>query len=232
MREKYLWLAISVLTALTFGQACYIYEGKAFAKDIMEQPPLQPEIHRGAHAEKAYEAQWEELEKWRRKVREQINQGFPLLEPDFDVFFGERFFAGRPNPFAEMERVRKVMSGEFRDSDKTLFDSYWDKWFEQRMMIDQFKAEISRTDKEITLTIQLPGLTAKTADISITNERIKLSFEAGAASGHKIAGGVLRKDSSQSYVKILPVPADAEPGSGKAEIEGEAVKIKFARKKN
>ncbi len=232
MREKYLWLAIAVLTVLTMGQACYIYEGKAVAKDITEQPPVEPEIHQMGHAEKASDSQWEELEKWRRTVREQINQGFPLSDRDFDVFFGDRFFTSRQNPFAEMERVRKQMSGEFRDSDKTLFDKYWEKWFEQRMMIDQFKAEISRTDKEITLTIQLPGLAAETAEISITNERIKLSFEAKAASERKTAGGLLRRESSQSYIKILPVPADAAAGTGKTEIEGDKVRIKFARKGN
>ncbi len=232
MREKYLWLAIAVLTVLTMGQACYIYEGKAVAKDIMERPPLQPDIHLEAHSEKASDSQWEEFEKWRRTVREQINQGFPLSDKDFDVFFGDRFFGGRPGPFAEMERVRKQLSGEFRDREKTLFDGYWDKWFEQRMLMGQFKTEIARTPGEVTVTVQVPGLEGRTADISITEERIRLSFEAKAVAERKTADALVKKTSSQNYIKILPLPEDAVPGTGKIEIKGETVSIRFARKKS
>lgn len=231
MREKYLWLAISVLAALTLGQACYIYEEKAVAKEFMEdQPPVQPDLHLQGHSDKAFDAQQQEFEKWRGKVREQINQGFPLLERDFDVFFGDRFFTGRPNPFAEMERLRKQLSGEFRDYDRTLFDGYWDKWFEQRMRLGQFKTEVGRTDKEVTLTIRLPGLAAGTADVNIKEGIIKLSFKAGSVSGHKSSGSLIRRESSESYVKILPVPEDAVPGTGKVQLDGELVKIKFQRK--
>lgn len=233
MREKYLWLAISVLTALTLGQACYIYEEKAVAKEFMnDQPPGQPELHRQGHSDKAFDAQQEEFAKWRVKVREQINQGFPLLERDFDVFFGDRFFAGRVNPFAEMERLRKQLSGEFRDSDKTLFDGYWDKWFEQRMRLGQFKTEVSRTDREVTLAIRLPGLAAGTADVNMKEGMIKLSFQSRSFSEHKSAGSLIKRESSESYVKILPVPEDAVPGTGKVQIDGEVVKIKFERGTN
>lgn len=233
MREKYLWLAISVLTALTLGQACYIYEEKAVAKEFMEdQPPVQPELHQQEHSAKAFDAQQQEFEKWRVKVREQINQGFPLLERDFDVFFGDRFFTGRANPFAEMERLRKQLSGEFRDYDRTLFDGYWDKWFEQRMRLGQFKTEVSRTESEVTLGIRLPGLTAGTADVSINEGMIRLSFQARAVSENKSAGGLMKRESSETYVKILPVPGDALAGTGKVQIDGEVVKIKFERRKN
>lgn len=231
MREKYLWLAISVLTALTLGQACYIYEGRAVAKEFMEDPPpVQPGIHRQGHAAKAYDAQQEEFEKWRGKVREQISQGFPLLEKDFDYFFGDRFFTGRADPFAEMERLRRQLSGEFRDSDRTLFDGYWDRWFAQRMRLGQFRTEVTRTDKEVTLAISLPGLAAGTAEVNIKEGRIKLSFQARSASEHKSAGSIIKRESSESYVKILPVPEDAVPDTGKVRIEGELVKIRFERR--
>ncbi|MDP2867153.1 MAG: hypothetical protein Q8O90_13010 [Elusimicrobiota bacterium] len=231
MREKYLWLAISVLTVLTLGQACYIYEDRAVAKEFMdEQPPGQPDIHLQGHAEKAFDAQQEEFEKWRGKVREQINQGFPLSDRDFDIFFGDRFFTGRASPFTEMERLRRQLSGEFRDSDKTLFDGYWDKWFEQRMRLGRFKTEIGRTDKEVTLTISLPVLAGGTADVNIKEGRIKLSFLAKSASEHKSAGSLIKKVASESHVKIIPVPNDAVPGTGKVQIDGELVRIKFERR--
>lgn len=233
MREKYLWLAISVLAALTLGQACYIYEERAVAKEFMrDQPPGQPEIHRRGHSEKAFDAQQEEFEKWRGKVREQINQGFPLSDRDFDIFFCDRFFTGRSNPFAEMERLRGQLSGEFRDSDKTLFDGYWDKWFEERMRLGRFKTEAGRTDKEVTLTIRLPGLAGGAADVNIKEGMIKLSFRAKSSSEHKSSGSLITKAATENYVKIMPVPEDAVPGTGKVQIDGELVKIKFERRAN
>lgn len=231
MREKYLWLAIIFLLLLTVGQACYIYERNALAKEISAPPSAQPEIYRKAYAEKAYDAQWEELEKWRGKVREQISQGFPLLDPDFDDFFNDRFFSGSVNPFAEMERVHRQVSGEFRDADKTLFDGYWDKWFQQRMKMGQFKTELTRTDKDVTITIRVPGLAAKTADINITDDRIRIAFSAKTSSEERSGEGIVKKETSQSYIKILPVPGDAVRGTGKVEIGKDEVKIKFERKK-
>lgn len=230
MREKYLWIVITALTVLTLGQACYIYEQTAVAKDIYEEFPGPPEIVLKGYSEKAYDAQWGELEKWRKRVREQINQGFPLVEPDFDDFFNDRFFAGRLNPFAEMERVRSQMSDEFRDKEKKLFDDYWDNWFEQRMMLGRFNIDVKNTEKDITLTIQVPGLSAKTADINITNDRIKIAFSANTTFEEKSGRGIVKRSTLQSYLKILPVPADAAPGTGKVETDGELVKIRFDRK--
>ncbi len=225
MREKYLWIVITALTLLAIGEACYIYEGKAVAREISQQPPVQTDLVHQTHTEKADESRQQELEKWRAKVREQINQGFPLLERDFDVFFGDRFFTGSPDPFIEMERLRKQLSNQFRDKEKTLFDGYWDK-------MGQFRTETARTGWEVTLTILVPGLAAKTADISIAEGRIKLSFSARTVSEEKRGGGLVRRESSQTYIKIMPVPEDAEAGTGKVEIEGEQVKIKFRRKGN
>ncbi|MBI4350595.1 MAG: hypothetical protein HY550_04085 [Elusimicrobia bacterium] len=232
MREKYLWLAISVLTALTLGQACYIYEEKAGATELYEQPPVQPEIHLKGHAEKAFDAQQEEFEKWRRRVREQIDQGYQLLDRDFDLFFGDGFFAGRAEPFAEMERVRRRVAGEFRDQERTLFDGYWEKWFEQRLKMGPFRTEIVRTSREVTMIIHVPGLAAKTADISVTDERIRLTFSAKTVAEEKRAGGLIKKGSVQTYIKLMPVPDDAAGGTGKVEIDGERVTIRFERKKS
>lgn len=52
MREKYMWLAIIFLLLLTLGQACYIYERNAVAKEISGPPPVQPEIYNKAYAGK------------------------------------------------------------------------------------------------------------------------------------------------------------------------------------
>jgi len=229
MREKYLWLVIGILAVLTLGYACYTYEPEAVAKEI-SAPPQESAMQRKAHSEKAFDSQWEELEKWRRKVRERIYQGFPLTEPDFDGFFNDRFFAGRLEPFAEIERVRKEMSEEFRDSEKTLFEDYWKKWSGQRLLTGQFKTETAGTDKDITLTMHVPGLSAMTTDVDINSGRIRIAFTANTSSEENTPRGIIKRSGPRNYIKILPVPEDAEPGTGKAVIDGERVTISFRRK--
>lgn len=230
MREKYLWLAIAVLTALTLGQSCYIYERNLSAKEAFEKEPLRTEIHKSFQVEKAVDAQWEEFEKWRDRIQKQLNQGNPLLERDFDAFFNDRFFSGKFSPFTELERIHRQMSDEFEGAEKNLFEDYWDKWFGQRMRMGRFKTDILRTGRDVTIIIHAPGLDGKTAEINITDDRIRMFFSAKTASEEKSAGGTVKRESSQSYVKILPIPEDAEAGTGKVEIDGERVIIKFALK--
>lgn len=233
MREKYLWMAIIFLTVLTLGQACYIYENRLNATEVPGNLSAQPDIddiHRSLYVEKASAAQWEEFRRWRDRVQWQLDRGNALLEPDFDVYFNDRFFSDRLNPFTEMERIRRQMSDVFQGTEKSAFDAYWDKWFAQRMRMGQFKTETARTSRSVTLTVTIPGLTGAEADVSITKERIRIVFSVSSPSEEKNAEGIVKRESSQSYVKILPLPEDAVPGTGKVETAGQQVKIKFERR--
>jgi len=159
------------------------------------------------------------------------NKNCFLLDRDFDVYFNDRFFSGRYSPFTEMERIRREISDLFGTSEKLLFDGYWDKWFEQRMRLREFKTEVVRTDKDVTIAIIVPGLAGETADINITEDRIRASFSSRSSSEEKLVAGIVRKGSYKSYVKIMPVPDDAEAGTAKVKVEGDRIKITFDRKK-
>ena len=230
MREKYLWLAIALLTAITLGQACYIYGSRVNATEFPENPPAQPAIHERLYAEKASDAQWEEFRKWRDRIQGRLDSGGALAEPDFDVFFNDRFFSDKVNPFLEMENIHRQMSSVFQGTEKSAFDAYWEKWFTQRMMTDQFKTETGRTAEKVTLTMQIPGLAGGTPDVNITKNRIRIAFSARTASEDGSAGGIIKKETAQNFIKILPVPEDAVPGTGRVETEGQRLKITFERK--
>lgn len=228
MNIKFLWAVIILLALLVLAQAGYIYNQRSGAKGTS----AAPELSRSTDSGKRPDSQWEELERWRAKVRKQIGSGTPMLDPDFDSFFDDHFFGRKYNPFTEMDRIHRQMLDTLRESERTLFDDSWGRWYGRRMLMEEFKTNVVRTDKEVKVIISLPGLTSKTADINITDDRIKISFSAKTSTEEKSAGGVIKKESSQNYVKILPVPEDAVPGTGKAEIEGEQVKIKFDRKRS
>lgn len=230
MREKYMWLVIAALTALTLGQACYIYECSLSAKEIPEKTPVQSETPQKGYSEKASDSQWEEFEKWRDRIQAEVSRGKPLAERDFDAFFDERFFSRRLSPFDEMERIRRQMSDLFNAPEKSSFDEYWEKWLEQRLRMSQFRTELTRTGRELILEIYVPGLAATAADINITGERIRMSFSAKTSSAEKSSDGLMKKGSSRNYVKILRVPAEAAAGTGRVEIYEDRVKIKFELK--
>ena len=231
MREKYLWLVIAVLTALSLGQACYICERPAAAGEVTDPPRQRAELLKMGYSEKASDAQWEEFQRWRDRLQGRLDSGTPLLEPDFDAFFNDKYFSMRQEPFSEMEGIRKQLSDNVGQTEKPLFDSYWEKWFEQRMKMGQFRTELVRAGSEITLTIQVPGLAAGTAGADISGGRIKVSFSAKALSEQKGRGSAIVSESSQDYVKILPVPEDADAATGKVEISANRVTISFKQKK-
>lgn len=227
MNVKLLWAAIIFLLLLVLAQAGYIYKQRPGTGGTS----TAPELARAGDTEITTGVQWEELEKWRAKVHKRLGSGEALLEPDFDEFFDDRFFGRRYDPFTEMHRIHRRMLDTLRESERTLFDDYWGKWYGRRMLMGQFATEITRTDREVTVAISLPGLKAGTAAINITDDRIKISFSARTATEEKSGGGITKRESSQNYVKILPVPGDAVPGTGKVKMGKEQVRIVFDRKR-
>lgn len=227
MNVKLLWAVIIFLALLVLAEAGYIYKQRAGGKI---DPPWAEE-ERNGYSAKAFDARWKELEKWRAKVHERLRSGTPMLDPDFDGFFDDRFFGRKYSPFTEMERIHRQMLETLRESERVLFDDSWDRWYGRRMQMGRFKTAVTRTEKDVTLTIELPGQAARTADIDITDDRIRISFTARNSAEEKKPGGVTRKESVESHVKILPLPEDAVPGTGMARIDGETVKIRFDRRK-
>lgn len=149
MNIKFLWAAIIFLSLLVLAQAGYIYKQRSGADTASAKAALS----QGEDQEKDLDAQWEELEKWRTNVHKQMNSGSPLLDPDFDSFFNDKFFGRRYNPFTEMERIHRRMLDTLRESERTLFDDSWGRWYGRRMLMGQFATEITRTDKEVTVAI-------------------------------------------------------------------------------
>lgn len=215
MKEKLLWIAVILLLLLSLVQGYYIYT----ARDGEQK----------AGGEQAPDAQWPELENWRKETQKQLLLGNPLPARDFDAFFDDRFFGRKYDPFAEMDRVHRQMLNWLRESEKFLFNESWDKWFAERMTMGRFKTEISRTEKNVILTIDVPGINSKELKVDINRGRIRISFSARASGEERKAGGVTRSESSQSYIKILPVPAGALADTAVTTRDGERVVITFDR---
>lgn len=227
MREKFTWLAIAALLLVTIYHACDQQRRSAAAKEMAGRP-LRPG-REGAYADQAADSQWAEFKKWQGRVAERMERGEPLLPPDFDAFFGDAFFAGRKDPFAELERIRLLTSEELRGPGKGLFERNWDGWFEQRLRMGGFATSVEAAADGVTLTVRVPGLVPGSASAEFSRERIKLAFTAVGSAEIPSSGGKLRKESAQSYTKLLPVPEGAAPGSGRLETAGDKIRLRFSR---
>lgn len=213
MSTKVLYGIIIVLLIACLGQAYYIHS------KTLSSPAA------------ASHTDWPtRTDKLQQDVRQKLQKGETVPPALFDDFFNDEFFGRRFNPFAEMERMHQQMAEMFRESEKLQFDNSWDKWFSERIGMDEFKTSISRTDKNVILTMTIPGIDSKTADININNDRIKVSFSAKNVQDKKEGGGSMHSESSQSYVKIMPIPDDAVAGTAKTVMDKNLVTITFDRK--
>lgn len=212
MKNKILYGIIAALVFICLGQAYYIYAQQDTSTTTVP-------------AEK-----WaDKTEKWHKDAQKRIRSGERLSSEFFDDFFNDDFFGRRYNPFVEMERLHKQMEALFRESEKTLFDNSWNTWFTERMSMNDFKTDVSRTDKNVTVAIAVPGIDKKSADININDDRIKISFTAKTVREDKKDSSVSRSESIQSYVKVLPIPEDAVAKTAKTSVERNQVKIVFDR---
>lgn len=212
MKEKVLYSALVILLLACLGQAYYIYSQKKAS-------------------ESAQRNNWPaRTEKLNQDVLRHIRRGEALPPAVFDDFFNDDFFGRRFNPFAEMERVHRQMAQMFQESERRMLDNSWDSWFNDRIGMDAFKTSVYRTDKNVSIAVDIPGIDNRTADININEDRIKISFTATNVQDKKDEKGAMHRESSRSYTKIMPIPEDAVAASAKTSIANGKVTITFDRK--
>ena len=212
MKEAVLYTLLGALTVACLGQGYYIY------------------THRKSSAPAPHGAWPARTEKLNQNVQRSISRGEALPPAVFDDFFNDEFFGRRLDPFAEMERIHRQMADMFRSSERAMLDSSWNSWFNERMGMDEFRAKVSRTDKNVVLSFDIPGIDGNTADININDDRIRISFTARDVQDKNDGKGAVRRESTRSYMKILPVPEDAVPSSAKTSIDKDRVTITFDKK--
>jgi len=231
MKEKALWAAVAALALLSAGQAYYIFTRPT----AVQEKAVEDNTAAAARVEATKpQAQtpdpWKELEEWRRGVDARLRRGDPLRHRDFDAFFNDDFFGRRFSPFDQMERIHRQMLDAFTGSQRGTFGDSWDSWFNDRMGMEAFRTNIARTDKNVTIAIDIPGVDDKTADININEDRIRISFTTKNVQDKKDEKGAVHQESSRSYTKIMPVPEDAVAASAKTSIANGKVTITFDRK--
>ena len=212
MKKALLYTMLVALSIICLGQGYYIYAQKKSSDTVTADnlPSLSEKLH--------------------QNVKEHISRGEALSYTMFDDFFDDEFFRQTFNPFSEMERIHKQMAAMFQESERNMLDNSWDNWFNERLGMDDFKTKVSRTDKNVVLTVDVPGIDGNTASVDINDNRIKISFTARNIQEKNDKTGTMHQEYSQSYMKILPMPEDAVATGVKTLIEENKVTITFNKK--
>ncbi len=226
MKERAMWTLVALLALLSAGEAYYIFGARRKGP-----PPAGTRAWAESRPVPSYQEPWRELEDWRKTLDNRLSGGGVLNNGDFDSFFNDSFFDRRFTAFDQLERIHREMMDAFEGQKKREFGDSWDKWFSDRLDMGGFDTRVSRAGGKILMTISIPGLDAKNAEINVNRDRVRLSFSARSVGGEKNARGSVRSESEESFEKILPVPSGADGNTARVSVKGDAVTITFAEKK-
>ncbi|MFA6129985.1 MAG: trypsin-like peptidase domain-containing protein [Candidatus Omnitrophota bacterium] len=119
--------------------------------------------------------------------------------------------------------LRKQNSVNFRVGQNNVVDS--------RILYDA-KLNVDETANEYTLKLDISGLDKNKVKAHISGNLITLTGEYSSSVEEKSPGSFQGRQTSGSFVKVIPLPADADPNGIKTEIKDDAFIIHIAKKKN
>lgn len=102
------------------------------------------------------------------------------------------------------------------------FDDFWSR-FDRPFGGNGFlgvagpSTDITETDKEVEVAIELPGIDEKDIDVRLTRDSLTIRGEKKAEKEQKGAGFTLSERSYGSFYRTIPLPAGIDPDNARAE---------------
>lgn len=216
MTSKMLWCVVGLLGATCAGQAYHIYSSREARAGRWKAPA---------------EDFWKEQHDWIARAREQLLKGGSIPPGRFDELFDDAFFGRRFDPFAEIENFNKRIAPFLREDERALFGRSWNEWFTDRLGVADVETGIEKTDKEVVLSIRIPGLKGESLKIDVNDDRIRIAYDAESIERAQDGAGrtAFQAMRARHFVKILPIPEDADPKTSRVVREGGALKVVFRR---
>lgn len=148
----------------------------------------------------------------------------------FDDLFDDDFFALRADPFEQIELMHKRAVQDLSAVQKTLFDTSWQNWFDGRFNMDEYKTDIKTKGNKIILTVQIPNLEEGTSNVDVNKDRIKISFTVAKKEEKTSKTEASVSNFKHSYLKIMPVPQEADAASAVTKTEKDKITVTFNKK--
>lgn len=213
MNNKIPWCAVGLLSAACAAQAYYIHSQKKTEKSAQAVNDIV-----------------REQEKWIAEARKSMLGRTPVPFRQFDDLFNDDFFGRRFDPFAEIENFQKRMAPLLSDDQRSLFGQSWKDWVHDRMDLAEIQSESKTTEKEVIVSLKIPGLTGESLNVDVNDDRIRIAYDAKNVEEKKGAQGAYRNESVRHFEKIMPIPEEADSKRNRVVHEGNLIKIVFERR--
>lgn len=149
-----------------------------------------------------------------------------------DQFFNDGFFAGKSDPFKEMERMQKQMKQEMDKSLRETFDSSWNSWFGNRFMGgDALDMNVYETKNAYVYRFTIPNLKEQKLDVNVSKEGITIQgdFTQNAEKMNPQRNVVARQEKHSSVYRNFPIPEDADVQKAEVNNQGGQIVVKVPR---
>jgi hypothetical protein len=186
------WGIAALLGVACLGEAGYIVTHRAAASSPSERAVAPPA---------------EDLDRWERRLHDEIARTGRLGDKDFDALFGDDFFRRRFDPFAEVDRVSRKLEDGLEASERGLFSSSFHDWFSKRMDLAGITTRIADQGQNVLVTFGIPGLDEDSVKFDVNANRIRFRYDARK----DVKKGGKDVETSEDVEKILPLPRGADP---------------------
>ena len=151
----------------------------------------------------------------------------------FDEFFSDNYFNTNPDAFRQVETIRGLMREMVKNVDLDFFEHSFNDWYNARMGVEDLGITTEDKKDKTTIKIQIPGLDANNVDVNINDKRVKISGSYNKVNEVKDNTGkvVSATQEYKSFLKILPVPADAIAGKAQIKVEKDTITITLEKMK-
>ncbi|MGB9691812.1 MAG: Hsp20/alpha crystallin family protein [Candidatus Sumerlaeaceae bacterium] len=168
---------------------------------------------------------FDKLVPWNWFKREEEREGSLLpVRRDFDVAL--------PESFARLQREIDRIFDEFA-RDFALPLARWDRVFAPvARAAEWFKpnVEISATDKEYTVNVELPGVNEKDINVEVSNDTLRISGEKKQEQEEKGKGYYRSERAYGSFERLLTLPEDADADNITAKFKNGVLTVAIPRK--
>ncbi|MBW2045681.1 MAG: trypsin-like peptidase domain-containing protein [Deltaproteobacteria bacterium] len=132
--------------------------------------------------------------------------------------------------FSQLQRMREEMNEMFKDA----FDRRQQKrgigMFDSSFSYDM-DYDMQETKDSYIVTLAIPGVNKDKLDVEINKDSISISGERSIITEEEEPNKVFKSKSFSSFVKILPLPADADAGKVKTDVNNNTVVITMPKKR-
>lgn len=103
-----------------------------------------------------------------------------------------------------------------------VFDDFWRRFDQPLAGVDGFwagsgsRTDVSESDREVEVTVELPGMDEKDVDVSVTDDLLTIRGEKKEEKKEERKGYHLAERSYGSFYRTIPLPAGVDTGKAKA----------------